>query len=336
MHKNDDLLQGNGFFADEPAFMRVMTVGRSRTAYLMTDGYNTSGVDPVAAAERLRDIGVRVHVIPAGADVSETQLGGVAATTSGDLLPAPSLNDLPAIDAELAGRHRGAAMALPRLNFELSRSGANSSENDTPSSKIPPRQRTFTIFVEEHAKSLTAFVSGRNKRMSDWSVKIALIGPNGETFGPGSPQLTVTPFYLFIDVPAPAPGDWKLVVATTGPALQKATALAFIDNPNPDFFVSARPSIISGSAKVRIAANPLYVSRLDAKGVSITGHIEGPAGFTAPVSMHRNETGAWSADVGPFPYNGFYRATLTLDVDATATLAPGEPIFAGPAIPPIS
>jgi len=315
---------GDALDASTAEFVRVATVGRSRTAYLMTDGYNTSGVDPVAAAERLQDIGVRVHVIPAGSDVSETELGGVAATTGGDLLPAPVLNELTAIYAELAGRHRGAAMAMPRLNFELSRGGENA-----------PRQRTFPIFVEENAESLVAFVSGRNERMSDWSVEISLIGPNGETFGPGSPQLTVNPFYLFIDVPTPAPGDWKLIATTTGPALQKATALAFIDNPDPDFFVSARPSIISGDAEVRIAANPLYVSRLDAQGVSISGSIEGPAGFTAPVSMNRNESGAWSADVGPFPHNGFYRATLALDVDATATLAPGELIFAGPATPPI-
>jgi hypothetical protein len=328
---------GDALDATTTEFTRVATIGRSRTAYLMTDGYNTSGVDPVAAAERLQDIGVRVHVIPAGSDVSETQLGGVAATTGGDLFPAPGLNELTAVYAELAGRHRGAAMALPRFNFELSQRGKSGVENyGKLSAKIPPPQRTFPIFVEKNAKALVAFVSGRNVRISDWSVDISLIGPNGETFGPGSPELTVNPYYLFIDVPNPAPGDWKLVATATGPALQQATALAFIDNPKPDFFVSARPTIISGVDQIHLAANPSYVSRLGADGVSITGRIEGPAGFTAPVSMNRNETGAWGAAEGPFPLNGFYRATFALDVDATATLAPGESIFAGPATPPVS
>ena len=328
---------GDALDASTAEFTRVATLGRSRTAYLMTDGYNTSGVDPVAAAERLRDIGVRVHVIPAGSDVSEVQLGGVATTTGGDLLAAASLNDLTAIYAELAGRHRGAAMALPRLNFELSLRGKGGVEgNERSQGRLPPRQRVFPIFVEKNAKSLVAFVSGRNSRMSEWAVGISLVGPNGEYFGPGSPQLTVNPFYLFIDVPNPAPGTWKLIAAATGPALQKATALAFIDNPDPDFFVSARPAIIQGTGRIRIAANPLYVTRLEAKGVSISGVIEGPGGFSVPMSMSRNASGAWSADAGPFPSNGFYRATLALDVDATATLAPGESIFAGPATPPVS
>lgn len=328
---------GDALRASRTEFTRVATLGRSRTAYLMTDGYNTSGVDPVVEAQGLADIGVRVHVIPAGSDVSETQLGSVATTTGGELFPALGLNDLTAVFAELAGRHRGAAMALPRTNFELYRRGSNNTEYDPKKPpKIPPRQRIFPIFVEKNAKSLVAFVSGRNARMSDWSVGISLLGPNGETFGPGSPELTVNPYYLFINVPNPATGNWRLVARATGPALQQATALAFIDNPQPDFFVSTRPKIISSTEMINIAANPSYVSRLAATGVSITGRIEGPAGFSAPVTINRNESGAWGATAGPFPFNGFYRATLALDVDATATLAPGESIFTGPPTPPVT
>jgi von Willebrand factor type A domain len=328
---------GDALDATTSEFTRVASLGRSRTAYLMTDGYNTSGVDPVAAAERLKDIGVRVHVIPAGSDVSTTQLGAVAAKTGGDLFAVPGLNELTAVYAELAGRHRGAAMALPRFNFELSLKGVRGVENgDTTSANKTPRQRKFPIFVEKNAKALVTFVSGRNTRMSDWSVGISLLGPNGESFGPGSPELTINPYYLFIDVPNPAPGKWTLVATATGPALQQATALAFIDNPKPDFFVSARPNIISGTQMVNITANPVYVSRLGREGVSISGRIEGPAGFSAPVTMNRNETGAWSATEGPFLHNGFYRATLALDVNASAQLAAGESIFSGPATPPVT
>lgn len=331
---------GDALDASNAEFIRVAAAGRSRTAYLMTDGYNTSGTDPVAAAVRLRDSGVRVHVIPAGDDVSGTELGGVAATTGGDLLHAASLNDLTAIYAELAGRHRGASMALPRLNFELlgrEPDGPSDTKTHVPQpAQHPPLERRFTIFVEKNATSLVTFVSGRNARMSDWSMSMSLIGPNGEFFGPGSPQLTVNPFYLFIDVPNPAPGNWQLVATSTGPALQQATALAFIDNAEPDFFVSARPSRLPADGKVSIVANPVFVGRLEAQGVSISGTIEGPGGFSAPLSMSRNESGAWSGTAGPFPFGGVYRATLALDVDATAALAPGEPIFPGPATPPVS
>lgn len=321
---------GDALDATTGEFTRVASLGRSRTAYLMTDGFNTSGVNPVDAATRLRDIGVRVHVIPAGADVNDTELGGVAATTAGELFSAKNVNDLTAIYAELAGRHRGAAMALPRTNFELSKRG-----QEGPNSQAPP-SRTFPIVVEKNAKSLVAFVSGRNNRMASWAVRISLIGPNGETFGPGSPELTVNPFYLFMNIPNPAAGTWRLIATAAGSNVQQSTALAFIDNPRPDFFVDVRPKVISAGERVHVAANPSYVSRLGAKGVSITGTVEGPGGFVAPVVMTRNETGAWGATLGPFPNSGPYRVNLELRVDKTARLAPGESIFSGPPTPPVS
>lgn len=330
---------GDAMETSKIEFIRVASFGRSRTAYLMTDGDNTSGTDPVTKANELRDIGVRVHVIPAGSDVSPDTLSGVASATAGELFPAAS-NDLTAVYAEMAGRHRGAAMALPRFNFQLSQRGgvAGGSRNDQKllSANIPPRQRAFPIFVEKNALSLVAFVSGRNQRMADWSMAISLRGPNGEFFGPGSPELTVNPYYLFISVPNPSAGEWTLVADAAGPALQEATALAFIDNPEPDFFVSARPTVIAGADAITIAANPVFVAGLGADGVSITGRIEGPSGFSAPVTMSRNETGAWSATEGPFPFSGVYKATLALDVDASAKPADGEAIFAGPAAPPIA
>jgi len=331
---------GDAMETSKTEFIRVASFGRSRTAYLMTDGQNTSGTDPLTKANELRDIGVRVHVIPAGSDVSPDTLSGVASATAGDLFPAATMNDLTAIYAEMAGRHRGAAMALPRFNFQLSMrggvSGANQNDLRKLSANLPPRQRDFPIFVEKNALSLVAFVSGRNQRMTDWSMAISLRGPNGEVFGPGSPELTVNPYYLFLNVPNPSSGTWTLVAEATGPAIQEATALAFIDNPEPDFFVSARPTIVSGANTITIAANPVFVARLADDGVSIAGRIEGPSGFSAPITMTRNETGAWSATEGPFPFTGVYRATLALDVDASARPAEGESIFAGPAAPPIA
>lgn len=330
---------GDAMETSKIEFIRVAALGRSRTAYLMTDGENTSGTDPVAKANELRDMGVRVHVIPAGSDVSPDTLSGVAAATGGELFPAGTMNDVTAIYAEMAGRHRGAAMALPRLNFDLSvRGGVGVGPNERGyrAANIPPRERAFPIFVEKNAETLVAFVSGRNQRMSDWAMSIRLEGPNGELFGPGSPELTVNPYYLFINVKNPSTGTWNLIASATGPALQQGTALAFIDNPEPDFFVSARPTVIHGADEIAIAASPSFVTRLAADGVSIIGRIEGPGGFTAPISMSRNETGAWGSTEGPFPYTGVYKAMLALDVDASAKPAEGEAIFSGPATTPVA
>jgi hypothetical protein len=332
---------GDALDTSAAEFTRVATIGRSRTAYLMTDGFNTSGVDPVAAAERLRDIGVRVHVIPAGTDVSDVELGGVASATGGQLFPTPAVNELTAVYAELAARHRGAGIALPRTNFQLSwRGGTEGVRGENPRSdretgKIPPRERAFPIFVEHNAKSLVGFVSGRNSRMTDWAMQIELRGPNGEVFGPGSPELTVDSHYLFLNVPGPAPGEWRLVARADGPALQEATAFAFIDNPDPDFFADVRPRILSGGGSVRVSGNPSWVVRLDAKDVVMNGEVTGPGGLKVPIAMSQNSTGAWEGISGPFFVSGSYTVTLALDVGPAAVLAPGEPIFDGPEIPPV-
>lgn len=325
---------GDALDASTTEFTRVATLGRSRTAYLMTDGYNTSGGDPVAAAARLRDIGVTVHVIPAGSDVSPTQLGGVAATTGGDLFPVPAANELAAAYAELAGRHRGAALALSRTNFDLYAGPRKGEENNSKLKVV--KAKSFPIYVEKNAKSLTAFVSGRNTHIADWAMNIELHGPNGEYFGPGSSALTVSPYYLFIDVPGPSEGTWKLVATVNDLGLQQGTALAFIDNPAPDFFVTAKPTIATPVDKIQIAASPSFVSRLGSKGVTIKGQLKAPDGSLTALALSQNVTGAWSTETGPFSLNGFYQATLNLDVDSSASLAEGESIFSGPATPPVT
>jgi hypothetical protein len=331
---------GDALDASAAEFNRVATIGRSRTAYLMTDGFNTSGVDPVAAANRLRDIGVRVHVIPAGSEVSQQQLGGVASATGGQLFPAPTINELTSVYAELAARHGSAGIALPRTNFELSLRGGLSGvhgENQSTEGKkgkFPPRERAFPIAVEKNAKALVGFVSGRNSRMADWAMSIELRGPNGEVFGPGSPELTVNSHYLFIRVPNPSAGDWKLVAKADGPILQQATAFAYIVNPDPSFFADVKPRVIQGAGTVKISANPAYVIRLSGEDVTVTGQVKGPGGLVAPVTFAQNSTGAWEGETSA-SVNGTYTITLRMNAGNTATLAPGESIFDGPDVPPL-
>jgi hypothetical protein len=328
---------GDALDASVAEFSRVATLGRSRTAYLMTDGFNTSGVSPADAAARLQDIGVRVHVIPAGSEVNDLELGGVASKTSGKLFPAASANELIAVYAELAGLHRGAAMVLPRTNFELSVRGnrIEGSPDDEPRvQRIPPREYTLPIPVEKNAKSLVAFVSTRNARIRDWSVNIELRGPNGEVFGPGSPELTAAPQYLFLNIQAPSAGTWKLVTTAIGPAFQQATAVAFVDNPDPDFFVDVKPHILSGPGRVKVTANPSFVTRME-NGVTIKARLRAPDGNVTNIDIKKTSTGAWEGLTPSIVYDGLYRIEAKVDVGPDARPAAGERIFAGPERPPI-
>lgn len=323
---------GDALDASNDEFMRVAAVGRSRTAYLMTDGYNTSGGSPTDAALRLRDIGVRVHVIPAGSDVNEVELGSVASSTAGTLFPAPAAGDLTAIYAELAALHQGSALALARTNFSLSLKGETDPQQ--PRERLRPEQK-FVIPVEENAKELVAFVSGRNARMVDWGVDMELLGPAGEHFGPGSPELTVRDHYLFIRVIAPSAGDWQLVVRAAASAVQQGTAVAFVHNPDPDLFVDVKPRVIRGGERAIISANPLFVSRLGSDDVALSGVVIAPDGTRTPIALERGQGGAYAAEVGPFTWSGLYRVEIDADVGPFAQAELGESVFAGPDRAPV-
>jgi hypothetical protein len=310
---------GDALDASAAEFARVAAVGRSRTAYLMTDGYNTHGVPPAEAAARLEDIGVRVHVIPAGSDVKEVELSTIASRTGGGLFPTPAIGGLSAVFAELAARHQGAALVVPRIDYTLDASNS---------------ARVF-IPVEKNAQELTAFVGGRNPRMSEWGVKPELMGPNGERFGPGSKELTVNPHYLFIRVPQPSPGQWVLMLSAARPDKQQLTALAFVRNPDPDLFASTHPTLVAAGGSTTVAADPLFVTRLGNRDVAVTASVHLPLGPPAAVAMQQNAAGSWEGRAGPFLDNGFYDVTVQVDAGPHASLTPGEPIFPGPRVPAV-
>lgn len=77
----------------------------------------------------------------------------IAATTGGDVYPVPAANELAAVYAELAGTHRGAAMALPRTDFDLyggPKKGSNRKKGEREPEII--KEQSFPIYVEFHRR----------------------------------------------------------------------------------------------------------------------------------------------------------------------------------------
>lgn len=327
---------GDALDASGTEFARVARVGRSRTAYLMTDGINTSGGSPADAAARLHDIGVRIHVIPAGSDVNELELGGVASATGGTVFPAASTADLPALYAELAARHQGAALVLARSKFDLSITGRPPREGP----RLPPRadtppERTFILPVEKNAESLVAFVAGRNTRMKDWAVNVQLRGPQGELFDASSPELTIREHYLFARVRAPSEGNWALVVRAAGPALQQGTAVAFVENPEPDLFADVGPRVLHGGGRTFLTAQPIFGTELDGVDTQVVARVTAPNGNQTTAALTQSATGQWGAELGPYFESGLYGVEVQAVVGAAAQTMLGESIFAGPDRDPV-
>lgn len=340
----DDLQPGGGTAIGDaldsaiPEFTRVAEIGRSRSAYLLTDGFNTTGVNPVGAADRLEDIGVRIHAIPAGTDVDIDQLNDIAQRSAGQVFAAPKVVDLIGIFAELAARHHHGGLSLPRTNFILAKDIDQAFELHPELREQKDKvtnTRSFTIPVEKGAKRLTAFVSGRNERMREWGVSLMLVTPDGSVLSPGSGALRVDSHYLYIDVVAPDAGDWKLVVVPSQPAVQFATAIAFVDNPRPSLIADVRPRVVSAGDKVIASADIAYYTDIDRADAEISGVLTAPDGSVRFIPLEADATGVIGAEIGGLILNGLYELRVSGRVGAGAKVIAGEPIFDGPIRAPV-
>ena len=318
---------GSALDASRTEFARVKTAGRSRTALLLTDGYSNAGSDPAKAAAALKKMNVRVFSIPAGRQADNALLGRISKETGGDVLAAPDIAELPAIYAELAARHRGEALALPRTRFAVAQFPDQAREEGEPAEPIVP-ETSFDVPVEPGADALMVFIAGRNAEMVTWSVGFELHGPNGELFDHNSPEVTADPYYLFVRVPHPAAGMWTLRALPTGGGLQEGTALAHVEHPAPDFVAAALPRLASVAAPVRITATPGYEIELDGE-LYIDGVVRRPDGSEVPITLSRLAPNRpWRTDFSDYIGQGTYEVRLHLDAYAPMTAA-GESIFEG-------
>jgi len=329
---------GDAFDSSTSEFTRVASIGRSRTAYLLTDGFNTTGGNPVVAAERLRDIGVRIYAIPAGTDVNTSQLNDIAQKSAGQVFAAPDVAELTAIFAELSARHLAGGLSLPRTDFVLARDPRRAFELYPELKRKEVKvdtKRLFEIPVEKNAKRLTAFVAGRNERMREWGVAMELVAPDGTAFGPGSPELTVDSHFIYIDVIAPQAGIWELVVIPEAPAVQFATALAFVENPRPHLIADVRPRVLSAGSTAMATVDIAYYVDIDREDVELAALLRGPDGLSNPVMFNVDMGGVFRAEIDGLSTNGMYELIVKGEVDNGARVIEGEPIFDGPARAPI-
>jgi hypothetical protein len=326
---------GDALDASQAEFTRVASDGRSQTAFLMTDGYNNRGVDPEEAADRLRDMDVRVYTIPAGTDVDSDLLSGLAAKTGGAMFEAQQINELPAVYAELAARYQGAGLIFPRFNFALARDPSGFADEQQTMEEEIERKTRFVLQVERGARALTGFISGRNRRMETWNLDFQLEGPQGEVYDSSSPEVTTDPFYTFVNVPNPSPGLWLLIVEPGNDDLQESTVVAIVDNSRPKFFSDVQPRTAEPTESVTITANPLYVVDLDGQDMTVDGMVRRPDGSVRFITLTQGETGIWSTEFSDFIGRGVYEVTLGADVGRGARPFVGEPIFEGPERAPV-
>ena len=301
--------------------------GRTRTLFLLSDGENNRGEDPVKAAQRLKDRGVRVFTVPVGADADRRLLSGIANLTSAVMLDAPSGDELPAIYAELSARYRGESLVLPRTRSAVS----GRREGSGGGSGALPEREEFLFQVEAGAQRLNVMLSARNLDVRTWGPQFRLLGPAGEVFTEADIKLIASdPFYRIVRIPGPTPGTWRLQVSAPTVQDQFSYVLAHVENPAPDLFVDAQPRFAPPGQPVTISAALSYGADLEG-AVSFSGSVRRPDGSTLPLAFQFDPLGrTFTAEFAAFAGRGIYEVTVRGNAAAGARVMRGESIFAGP------
>jgi len=335
-------------------FKRVLTEGRTRTAFLLSDGENNRGEDPKDAAQRLKDQNIRVFTIPVGQAADRDLLSEVAGETDAVMLDAPSGIELPPIYAELFARFRGEALTLPRtesavqgetiiiqspapegslwarLKQQLNILVSSIMTMAVADPVIPPVE-VFSIPVEGGAERLNVMLSARNLDVTTWDPGFRLIAPDGTIIDEfdTSGRVRFDPFYRIIQVIAPIRGEWQLEVSAKTTQLEFSFVLAHVENGLPDCFTAARPLLAGPADTIRITANASFLT--DVETVNYSGIVKRPDGSLVPLSFSENPlTGVVSADFSAYVGRGIYEAIVTCRVPDGAQLRKGEVIFDGP------
>lgn len=324
-------------------FDAAATAGRVRTAFLLSDGENNRGVDPIYAAQQLRDRGVRIFTIPVGSAADRSLLAEIAGTSGATMMDAPNGDELPAIYMELAALSKGEGLVLPRTpsavggNRKPVRANDNQNFTSQPFNAGLPPVDSFTFEVEVGASKMNAFLSTRNSNISTWSPLVQVTDPNGVVYTNSSTGIvTVDPYYIILKINAPAAGKWVMKIAAGNQFDQYSFVAVHVNNEKPDLYIDAQPRIATPSDVVRISAHASYIANLD-ETVQYEGQVRRPDNSFVPLLFSYDPQGrAFSAPFNSYNGRGVYQVSVKATSSENTQILPGESIFSGPATPSIS
>lgn len=320
-------------------FQAANAAGRTRSAFLLSDGENNTGADPNSAATTLKNMGVRIFTIPVGSAADRTLLADIASTSGGAMLDAAKGDELPSIYFKLFALTRGESLVIDKrvLAVKASRQRAevfNSVNNDTTGL---PGIDSLVFNVENAGQKLNLILSTRNTNVSTWSLQFRLVGPSGQTYTNANNDVIKTdPYYTLISLNNPEQGAWKLYVASGNNFDQLMYASVHVQDPNPDFFVHTTPVIANISKPEIIAVNSSYKIDLDS-GVIYTGYVKRPDNSIIPLVFNKNRyTRSVSGEFNNYNNSGVYEVHAKVQVTSTTQPIRGESIFPGPDVMPVT
>lgn len=338
--------------------------GAARTAFLISDGYNTEGERPQSVVPALTSQGIRVFTISVGDASNDATLGEIASMTNGALRDSRDARTLVNAFVQQFARANNEGTLIPLLPYAVDALGPGSPQPDDtqpPSTSAQdwvesegiidfdfgvgavPRENIFTFVAEEGTERITIALAGSLDHMSDFGVRASLSGPGGP--GPSKldsstshPSMRVTndPYFMLIELNDPNPGGWTLVVEPEpGAASVQIGHLTIVtENPFVDLFTSLDRHIVTDvRVPVRLRISPYYFTELSGLE-QLTATVKLPDGSVEPLQLVVNPNSSsaepYEAVITNMPQAGNYEVRVYMRTGPNTRNDPGETLFGGP------
>jgi len=313
---------GDALDASLPEFQRVATGGRYQAAFLLSDGENTAGGDPKAAAARLQNAGIRVFTIPVGKAADRKTLGEISGSTKGRMLDAPRGDEVPSHFLELHAKLRGESLTVPRTPIDLGGTG-------------DPLEHVLSFEVEPGASELNFLLSTRNGDATSWDPFFLLQGAGGELVSDSDAVVIRDPYFRLVSLPLPTAGTWNLLIGARGNVPQRSYLAVHVEGGGPDCFVDAPPVVAGPTAGIEVAGSASWRAFLRSPALGATVLRPDGSQLALPLAqdpLTLSSSGSFTSLLG----RGAYEVRLRCQSGQGSPLVPGEITSGGPAEPPFS
>lgn len=347
------------------------TTAVNKTAFLISDGCNTTGPEPETVIEDVRDEGIRVFTISTGEASDDETLGEIAGATLGSTLDSRDASKLVNAFAQQWARYRNIGALIPILPYAINAEGPGKDDfvfdpNDRKSEFWGRRARVWSLgqeallvaerpeeyptnniiefLVEPDTGRVSLILAGNMGDMRGFGLRTILQGPSGP--GPvlfdsevPDPLMRVVRdgFFLLVEINKPNPGRWSLELMSAPGArpTQTGNLTLLTDAPQTEFFTSLDRYVVKDRGRpLNIFATPIFstsLRRLDIMEATVLR----PDGTQEYLTLSADEFGGngdYSAQVSNFPMPGLYEVRLLAHTGPSTFNDPGESIWA-PALP---
>ena len=314
----------------------------SKAVLLITDGVNTAGSDPAAAAGPFRDAGIRIYTISTGDASNYSVLDTISSNSRGQRLDSRDGTALVTTMAEQWARYINGGVVVPQLPYVINRDSRVTSapvgggqEVLTAAAAVAAvaKSQFINFQVEEGTKQFSAVLAGNLNNMRGFGVDARLVSPSGVAFdstagtGPASRGVSDS-FFTMLTIFGPESGQWRLEILGRGgvtSAVQTGKLIIVSNNPKADLFVDLDRHVVNSPADmVRISLFPFYVTGLRDAGLNATVMAPNGSGSPLVLSPGYPKPENYYAPLTGLTSRGLHQVLVTMRTTAATSNDPGE------------